>query len=84
MDFLLFIANRWHFLFPPLSGATGGVEEQNNPSSGAAARLTGVPAAWVPQGRDAQSRVGWGHVKLQKTLEDRYISGSVVWLFFYC
>lgn len=71
MDFLLHIANRRHFLFPPLLGATGGTEEQNDPRSGTAKRCpSGVGAAG--QGCSA---VGWmgvrrgrGHIKLQKTL----------------
>ena len=45
MDFLLFVANRWHFLFPPLSGATGRVGERDDPSSGAAAWLNGCRRA---------------------------------------
>lgn len=57
MDFLLFITNRWHFLFPLLSGATGGVEEQKDPSSAAADQLNRVPAAQLPWGRVAQL---WG------------------------
>lgn len=59
MDFLLYIANRWHFLFPPQLGATGGTEEQNDPSSGAAAQLNSVPVVWVLRGRDAQLWGGW-------------------------
>lgn len=57
MDFLLFITNRWRFLFPPLPGATGGVEEQKDPSSAAAAQPNSVPAVQVPWGRVAQL---WG------------------------